>query len=291
MEQEAIIYHGQLEKLIYPCVVMDKDLLIKPLYVYIGDIERSLLTGRLPITKPIIIGSLGVARVVESKTSNPEFVGKMVTISPFGRNGVLGIDTNGLLANYVSIDTSYVDEFTSEPTPFDSLRPLIKHAVELARKAIEPVLIEGCGLIGLLTGLVLDELGLKPLYYCETSTRRITQLGFNVEKHLGNLVRNWGSIIITSTDPSPKYKVLLNTDYKRVIISKLSFTNWLPLSKETSELHIVLVDKGDPVEYNVAKTLIDRINRFVRIIDVEKIDDVVGLTPPRRLGYILSFKT
>ncbi|MEM4718275.1 MAG: hypothetical protein QXE81_05910 [Desulfurococcaceae archaeon] len=290
MEQEAIVYHGKLEKYTYPCVVMNEDLLVKPLYIYIGDIEKSLLTGRIPISKPVIIGSTGVGRILESKTSNSEFAGKIVTISPFGKNGVLGVDRNGLLANYVSIDVSHVEDFTPTPKPLDSLKPLLKHAVELAKKAIEPVLVEGCGLIALLAGLVLDDLGLKPLFYCESNTRRISQFGFNVEKHLANVVKKWGSIIITSTEPSPKYKVLINTEYKRVIISKLSFTNWLPLTGRPSEIHAFLVERGDSVEPTVIRSLADKLNRFIKVLDIERIDDALGLMPPQRLGYILSIK-
>lgn len=290
MRQYMIVYDGRIEALEYPCVVSRRDLLIKPIYVYIGDIERNIVNGLLPVKIPLILGSMGVSRVLESREFENSYIGRLVTISPFGREGVLGLETDGILTNYASIDHSYIDEYVVEPKPIHAIRPLIKHAYEMTRHVMDPVLIEGCDLVGLATALISRELGVEPLLYCESGYRRAIALGFNVEKHISELGKRWGSIIITSMNTSSQYRVLKTQVYKRLIISRLAFMDVMPIMHTLRSFEVILVDRGEQPSHEILSRVENILSRHVKIIEINQLNESIGLFPPRGLGIILSLK-
>ncbi|MEM0004137.1 MAG: hypothetical protein QXN97_02250 [Desulfurococcaceae archaeon] len=290
MKEKTLIYSGVLEVIEYPGVIFKESILVKPLYVYIGDIEKEIVTGHLPINKPIKLGSMGVVRVVEVQGSNTEYSGQTYSVSPFGSKGLLGISEDGILANFSSIHPSYLDEPLLEVTPMDALRPLIKHGFELAKNSVEPVLIEGCGLIGLITGLSLRSLGMEPLFYCEEGSRVASSYGFTCTSHLGNISKKWGSIILTSSNMASKHRILVNLDYSRLVLSRLSHTTWIPLKNDFSSVQIVLVGKGGNLDQRIYRQIMNDIGKRIKVYEAVDLNDALGLFPPRGLGFILSIK-
>lgn len=288
MKQQLLIYSGQLEVIEYPGVVVHEGVLVKPLFIYVGDFEKAVLEGRIPVSKPVTLGAVGVARIVEAVGPFTEYTGKIYTVTPFGARGILGVEENGLLATFTSLHVSYLDEPLLNPSPLDAIRPLIKHSVELARLCEEPVLVEGCGLIGVAVGMALRHREVEPVFYCEEARRNALSYGFTVASHISELNRKWSNVILTSTNTMSKYKVSRDLDYRKLIISKLSFTSWIPVKRGASSLEVKIVDKGDDVPTSLVKNIMGDLNKGIKIHNVTGLEHSIGLFPPKSLGSIIS---
>lgn len=286
MRTKALVYSGRLEAVEYPFVAVHDEILVKPLYIYLGDLERAVMQGYLPVNKPLVLGSMGVVKAVEVLEGPTEYTGKNCVVTPLGSKGVLGIEVDGLLSNYASIPSSYIDEEVAEPTPLDAIKPLIKHASELAANSTEPVIVEGCGLLGLATGLALRLLGVEPVFYCEEEGGRAQSYGFEVHRHTGNLSTRWSTLVVTSTSPSAKYALLKHLEYKQLVISPLSFTSWIPIRPGSTRV----INPWKSENYTFIKRVAKELGRNIKVYSVQNVEEVVGLLPPRGLGVIISFK-
>lgn len=287
-----LMYCGELRVLEYPGVVVRNGLLVKPMYIYVGEIERNLISGIIPLVRPVVLGSAGVVKVIEVFEKSTEYTGKTYTVSPLGDSGILGVDKDGLLASHISVDPSYIDEEVINPKPYDAIRPIINHAKGLVCKSSEPVLIEGCGLIGLITGLILRYMKVEPAFYCETGARSALSLGFHVSSHLSNLTKKWNTVILTSTEAHSKYRALTSLDYNRVVISRLSLTSWLPIRRAIIDVKVDVVGRHSyevSTEGDYAKRVLNDIGSMVKIYHLNKLEDSIGLLPPRGLGSILVY--
>lgn len=292
MRQKSIIYSGHVEVVEYPAVPAREAILAKPIYVYIGDVERSVVQGAIPVTRPVVLGSTGIAKVVEVFEGSTEPTGKVYTVSPLGDRGFLGVNTNGLLSNYASLTHAYLDEELTQSNPHDSLRPLVKHASEIASTCEEPVLIEGCGIIGVAAGLALRKAGVEPVFYCENGARRAHIFNFNVHKHVGDLSSKWRTVVITSMDPGSKYTVLAGFEYYNVVITPLSFTRWLPLpASRVGSVKVLTLWKTGKYSSEFVRDVLRELSKVVRIVAVDDIEKVLGLIPPRGFGFIIAFKS
>lgn len=288
MKQRLLVYSGRLEVVEYSGVIVHDGILVKPLYVYIGDLERAVVEGRLPVLKPTILGAAGVARVVEVTGPFTEYTGKVYTVTPLGARGVLGVGENGLLATFTSIHPSYLDEPLLNPSPLDAVRPLVKHAVELAQLAEEPVLVEGCGLIGVATGMALRYRSAEPIFYCEELRRNALNYGFTTASHTSELSRKWNALILTSANTASKYRVLRDLDYCKLLISKLSFTSWTPIKETALNLEVVVVNRGERAEQSLVKRVLSDLSKGLKVHNLTSLENSVGLFPPRGLGSIIS---
>jgi len=282
---------GVVDVVEYPAVVISDDVLAKTLFVYIGDLERAVFSGLVPLTRPLVPGSSGVVRVIEVLSGRTEYTGKYYTVTPLGERGLLGVSVNGLLSNYVSLDDSYLEEELTSPQPQDALRSLFNHVVHLASKCEEPVLVEGCGLIGVALGALLGEMGFENQLYCESGRRNAVLLDLNVTTHISNLSKKWRTLVITSSSASSKYRVLRELEYSNLVISALSLTEWIPIRKSYS-VRVSFVGRGDfrgEVEDlgGEIKKVLHRVYRLVRVIRAGDLDSVKGLLPPRGLGTII----
>ncbi|MGC8982288.1 MAG: hypothetical protein ACP5KA_00805 [Desulfurococcaceae archaeon] len=288
---KAIVYRGRLEVVDYPAVPASEDLLVKPLYVYVGDVENAIIKGTLPLVKPVILGSVGVVKVIEVLEGWTEYTGKTYSVTPIGSIGILGVHLNGLLTSYVSIPRSYIDEELPQPTPLDSIKPLAKHAGEIATISEEPVLVEGCGILGILVGLLLRRAGIEPVYYCEERAGRASALGFNVHSNVGSLGTKWRTIILTSTSASSKYALLWGLEYSHVVISPLSFTKWvpLPLSKVES-FKLSVVTRAEHYNAEHVRSVLKDVARNIKVISVDDVEKALGLLPTRGLGTVIALK-
>ena len=289
LKQQLIVYSGGVKIVDYPSVVIRENILVKPLYVYIGELEQNILEGKIPVLKPIVLGSSGVVKVIEVFNNHTELTGKTYAVTPLGEKGVLGLDEDGILASYKSIHFSYIDDEIVNPSPLDAIRPLIKHASGLTYYASEPILIEGCGIIGLITGLILRRIGIEPVFYCIESRRRIQVHGFNAISNLGDLNRKWNTVILTSTSIASKHRIVSELDFNRLVISRLSLTTWIPIKNSLSRTEVIVVDKGISPEKDHVVHVFNEIGKRIKIHNINSLENVIGLLPPRSLGTILAF--
>jgi DNA-binding HxlR family transcriptional regulator len=264
----------------YPAVVISGGVLAKTVYVYIGDLERGILSGLIPVNKPLILGSSGVVRVIEVLGERTEYTGKYYVITPLGNRGFLGLSVNGLLSNYVSLDDSYLEEELSLPTPIDAIRPFFKHVALLASMCEEPVLVEGCGLIGVMLGGFLRELGMNSQLYCESGKRNASILDLNVTSHISNLSKKWRTLVITSLNTASKYRVMSELEYSNLVISALSLTELIPLKRNYS-MRVVVVrrERHEGVEeyiVNRGKKVLHELFRAIKVIKASDLDSIRG---------------
>ncbi|MEL9999939.1 MAG: hypothetical protein QXP03_04455 [Desulfurococcaceae archaeon] len=288
MKQQLLVYSGQLEVIEYPGVVVHEGVLVKPLFIYVGDFEKAVLSGHIPVSRPTTLGAVGVVRIIEATGPFTEYTGKIYTVTPFGARGVLGVEENGLLATFTSLHTSYLDEPLLNPSPLDAIRPLIKHSVELARSCEEPVLVEGCGLVGVAVGMALRRREIEPVFYCEDARRNALGYGFTVASHISELNRKWNDVVLTSTNTASKYRISRDLDYRRLVISRLSFTSWIPVKKGISSLEVRVVDKSNDVPTSLVKSIVGDLSRGVKIYNLAGLEHSIGLFPPKGLGSIIS---
>lgn len=290
MKLKSMIYSGNLEISELPAVVLTPGrVLAKPMAVYIGDVERDVLNNEIAITKPLVLGSTGIVKIIETYGDMPGFIGKEFTVSPMGDDGLLGINTNGLLASYINLHPSHIEEETCTRNPSEALKPLIRHAVSLSAKCVEPVLVEGCDLIGIATGLAIRASGVEPIFYCERGARNALAHGFEVYGHLSNLSNKYRSVLITSRNVAVHYKLLRNLEISKLLISPLSLMNWIPL-RGIGSVDIEIVTKERDINDNVVKNTLNTVSRMIKVFVVEDIEATRGLLPPRGLGFIVVFK-
>ncbi|MEM0325491.1 MAG: hypothetical protein QW733_00445 [Desulfurococcaceae archaeon] len=292
MKQKALVYSGRVEVVEYPVVPVHENILVKPMYVYIGDLERGIVNGVVPLAKPTILGSVGIVKVIEVFDGPTEYTGKVYSVTPLGDKGILGVDIHGLLSSYASLTSSYLDEELIQYTPFDSLKPLVKHVSEVASLCEEPVLIEGCGLIGVATGLMLRKIGVEPVFYCEEGLRRALMFDFQVYKHTGSLSSRWRTLVLTSTNAFSKYTLLSTTEVHHVIVTPLSLTRWIPIpSGRKGSIKVTFLWKSSNYNAEHVKSVLRELEKVIKVIDVQDVEKTIGLIPPRGLGTVISLKS
>jgi hypothetical protein len=290
LRQKLVVYSDKVEVVEHPCVVVKESVLVKPIYVYLGELERHLLEGSLPSTRPVVLGGSGVVRVVEVQGGETELTGRVYTVTPIGPRGLLGYEEDGLLGNFVSISRSYLDDLLVDPRPIDAVRPLVKHAYSLVTKVSEPVLIEGCNLLGIAAGLILRYMGVEALFYCEQRVRLALQYGFNVYKHISELATRWSTVILTGINQSVKYKLLQRLTANTVVISPLSTTSWIPITPHGGEARILIPRGGEAIEHSIMRKVLDDLSRGLKVLEIDDVKSVLGLLPPRGLGVIVSLR-
>jgi hypothetical protein len=292
VRRKSIVYSGSAVEVVeYPAVVISGDILAKTLYVYLGDLEKALYSGLIPLTKPVVLGSTGVVRVIEVLSDRTEYTGKYYTVTPLGEWGVLSVTTNGILSNYASLDDSYLEEKLTSPQPHDALRPLLNHVVSLASKCEEPVLVEGCGLVGVSLGTLLGEANLEVQLYCETDKRNAYTLGLDPISHTSNLSKKWRTVVVTSLNAASKYRVMRELEYSNLVISALSLTEWIPVRRNyTTRVSVVGVERGVEVEELAwkSKKVLYRLSRAIKVVRAGDLDSAKGLIPPRGLGTVVA---
>jgi hypothetical protein len=292
VRRKSIVYSGSAVEVVeYPAVVISGDILAKTLYVYLGDLEKALYSGLIPLTKPVVLGSTGVVRVIEVLSDRTEYTGKYYTVAPLGEWGVLSVTTNGILSNYASLDDSYLEEELTSPQPHDALRPLLNHVVSLASKCEEPVLVEGCGLVGVSLGTLLGEANLEVQLYCETDKRNAYTLGLDPISHTSNLSKKWRTVVVTSLNAASKYRVMRELEYGNLVISAFSLTEWIPVRRNyTTRVSVVGVERVVEVEELAwkSKKVLYRLSRAIKVVRAGDLDSAKGLIPPRGLGTVVA---
>lgn len=306
MNKESIVYRqGNIGVETLPAVPLrEGEVLVKPVYVYLGDIEKGVLTGALASRDSVVLGSTGVAKVIEVLGEDEALVGKTFLVKPLGARGVLGVETDGLLSTYTGLHASYLGKEVVSPRPSSALRPLASHAVRIASRVSSTPVVEGCGVISLLTALALRNAGIEPWIYCEQPPREFYALGFQVAKHENGLSQEIRTVILTSWNKVAQYRLLQRVEPEVIVVSSLALMRWLPLYERAEKIS-VYIERGFEVDEEM-EPLVNNILRKVRVkpdekhgekrdieiehVEVGKMEEVLGLLPPPRLGVVVSIK-
>ena len=293
MKTKVIVYSGKLEIMELPAQsVRQGHLLVKTLYVYLGEVEKILFKGIEPINNPVVPGGSGVVRVLEDPSSkHSELSGKPYIVSPIGKSGLLGLDVNGLLATYQGIHPSYLYKHVSNPSPIHSIYPYLAYSITVGRKAFGTTLVIGCNLFELATAYYLQEhRGSDVTIICSNIPRHLKLGKFRFYKHVSDLARQYDTIVVGFDSYPLVHEVLKSINTENLLISMFSRLYTLPL-KPGFNARVEYVDSVEvDEEQRVVEELSKRFMRNIKVVDVDSIEKVTGLLPPKGLGVIVKFR-
>lgn len=288
MKIKTLVFNGLRLTLVQKNVLeVKKDhVLAKTLYFYIGPVDNMILSGRIISRTPIVIGTSGVVRILETPTTEENISGKIAIISPVGSGGLLGVNINGLASTYTDIHVSHIFEIIEAPKPIHAIYPYVALGLLMADKAGYNVLIAGCSLSSVVAALAVKDRGGEPVIICNDSQRVPKRFGLKTAKNLGELNPSYDSMIIDITASFGLVDILLeNISFNRIIVPCLTLFNHIRLPRKS--IHIEYIDK--------IKTSLDRIDKYaykikklIHIIRSKELEDIIGLLPVRNLGLIVE---
>jgi len=287
---EAIKYHGKLEVFELPAQeVKHGHVLAKTLYVFLSALEKVLMSGWEPVVKPVVPGSAGVVRVLEDPSGRfSELSGRVFTVSPLGAGGVLGLDADGLLSTYQSLHVSYLYTPVSEPKPYHSLQPYTAYSLSLGMRVHGTTLIVGCEFPEIALATYLSEYrGEEPVLLC-SNPPRYARIPVKVHKNIGDLDKQYASIVIGCAPPSLIHDLLREVRTENIVVSAFSRLKTLPLTPGITA-RVKYVDRiSAEVEQEVVEELSKKLAHIIRVARVNSIEQAIGFLPPRGMGVVLE---
>jgi hypothetical protein len=287
---KQIIYDGEFRVVERDIVAVKRgELLVKPLYVYIGLFEDPSVWFKYPVKIPVVPGSFGVVRVLESIYGEQELSGKLVVFNPIGSEKILGLDVDGLLSTYTGINKTYVYEVVQRDNPYYSLLPLIKHAISLYENSSGKTLIVGCNTLSIISSIAYDLLGGIEYYIYCPEKNILRRFYGRVAINTGELDKNYESIVITSNDYPLIYEVLNSIGYKILIISRYSLVNNVILKRNGIYRLVYIGDTGiSPDHVGVVNKVLSRIKKHIRIVKLDDLGKTTSLLPQQKPGVIIG---
>ncbi len=267
-------------------------LLVKPIYVYLGVVEKILYSGYEPLYKPIIPGSSGVVRVLEDPSNKyGELSGKLAIVSHIGKYGVLGLDEDGLLSNYSSIHPSYIYGYVEEAKPVHAIYPHIAYSISLGRETSGLTVILGCNLPEIITAYYIkkykDE---EPVILCSNIPRYLKVGKLKFYRHVSNLPSSCNTIVVGYDKYSLIHEALSRVSAEKIIVSIYSRLNILPVKRGVNT-HLLYIDSVDGIEHEILDDIGKYIIRkYLKIVKAEDIGEIPGLLPPRRMGVVVELR-
>lgn len=206
---KALIYKGPHEVAVEEREIprIKGNALIKVSYSGVCGSDLTIVSGKHPRAKaPLVLGHEFVGTVVEVE-DNPDGikVGDRVTMYPLFSCGkclacragnkhvcntlqLIGIDCDGCMAEYASVPTSKLikvpDDIDDETASLLEPLAVIVHGIHMSGfKMMDEVMVTGGGPIGILTGIVLKEIGAAHVYITEIDKFRLSvckELGMDI---------------------------------------------------------------------------------------------------------------
>ncbi len=288
MKIKSLIFNGLYLDLVHRTVldVKKNQVLAKTLYFYIGPIENMILAGQIISRVPIVIGTSGVVRILESPTSEENLSGKIAVISPIGDDGVLGVNVNGLASTYTSIHISHIFEIIDTPKPIHAIYPYIALGLIMADKASNNVLIAGCSLSSITAALAVKDKGGEPVIMCKNFPRVLRKLGLKLARNIGELNPSYDSMIIDITAPFGLVDTLIeNISLNKIIVPCFTLFNHIRLPRKS-----IYVEYIDKMKYSLDKIdkYASRFKKLIQVIRSKELEDITSLLPVRGLGLIVE---
>jgi len=199
----------------------------KVLYGMFGPIDRSIMLGLHPIEPNRVAGSLGVIRVIESGVEADDIrPGEVYAVIPYCRDGIVGIDYDGLLAEYAALPKECLVKVSK-----NDLRPelplwiefsFLDDILQVARG--KRTLVVGCGFSGYVTARYLKN-------ECEVTVACI-------ERALYDDIASLGVDVMMLDNVANKYDV--------VVVEPLSIYSTLQVLKVLNEDGVLVFPPTQP---------------------------------------------
>lgn len=287
---ESLVYNGSINTITKNTISVKYGyLLVKTLYVYIGLVEKIVLNNYEPIIKPIIMGSSGIVKIIEDPSGlTSELSGKTAVVSPFGLQGILGLDQDGLASNYTQLHTSYIYKYVTEAKPYYTIYPYIAHSLKLCKEAENPVLIIGCNIVSISSALYLTHIGLdKPDLICSRIPSFLKNYDLKILQHVSDLLPKYNTVIVSYEKYSLIHDVLRNIIYNNIVLTSLSRVRNIPI-KAGLNARINYIDSVDYIDDGSINEILRIISKDIKIIRVKSLSESIGLLPPRKFGLIIE---
>ena len=297
MANESIVFNGYCIEYIETQIPVIKRgfYLAKTLHVYIDGLENAVVKGYIPQSKtPVVLGSTGVVRILEPGYNvDPGLSGSIAIVKPLSRNGVVGLDIDGLLSRYTSIPSDTLLTTVSDDKPEYTLLYSLATGLKASSLAEgKRYLVIGAGLSGIASALTATNT-------LETTVYTEDNMVYRILRRQGvSVYRKWSELhgcydIVYYSSLSTKYMglldkilcgeaaILLNPLYARV--------NSIALRVSIDKIVIeeVRVDKEAICR---AYSLLNKFKRYVKTIEVDTLKQIQSLIPVRSLGVIVSIK-
>lgn len=290
MKNESIIYDGNI-KLIDRNILSIRNnyLFAKSLYIYMGLIERILLNNYEPLTKPVILGSCGIVKIIEDPSGlSSELSGKNAIVSFNGAHGILSLENDGLASNYIQLHRSYIYKFITDIKPYYTIYPYIAYSLTICREVENPVLLIGCNILSVSQALYLKNIGLdSPDIVCSKIPNFMKKYGLKILQHTGDLLPKYNTIIVNYEKYSLIYDIINSIDHKKLVLTNLSRLKIIPVRRNMNTRVIYINNIGDIDENDVEKITKD-ILVDIKIVKAKSLSEVIGLLPPKRFGLVIE---
>ncbi|MET1160417.1 MAG: hypothetical protein ABWW65_05595 [Thermoprotei archaeon] len=289
MRVKAIVYDHGVKLSEYEVIAINQNsLLVKPVYVYIGLVERIVSSGLETINKPRILGSSGIVRILESSKSNySELSGKLACVSPLSNGKVLGLDIDGLFSTYTYVKPDTLIYFFEKAKPVHAIYPYIAMAVQLGSRAAGYTVVVGCNILSLAITEYLRKIsGVEPMVLCSSIPRYIRGYGVKTSNNTGTLPQEVGSIIVTWDKPSFIYRVLSELNYSKLVLTPLARVPVIPI--KPGAYRVEYLDSVERVDIDIVENLAKEFSRRIRVVKISDLSEATELIPPRGLGIVID---
>ncbi len=258
----------------------------KPAAVYIDGVENAVLHGVLPSRPPVVLGCSGVVRVLEAgRDGDDTLSGELVVVQPFTSRGVLGVDADGLLQQYPCIPADSVLGVVEEASVFNAVLYWLLLGVAAAEEiGARRAVVVGAGLSGLAAAVHLGFIGGEPVVYTLRRRGFVRKIGVDAVSSPSDLHGVFDAAYIASLSPRMAEEAVgLVGDGGVVVYNpfiRVSTATRGKVSVVTAEPRMGLRDKA----YRVWRVL----RRLIRVVEVEKPGDAVGLFPVPGVGGVVA---
>ncbi|MCD6341144.1 MAG: hypothetical protein J7L51_04270 [Desulfurococcales archaeon] len=199
----------------------------KILYAMFGPIDRSIMLGLHPVEPNRVAGSLGVIRVIEPGIEVSDIrPGEVYAVIPYCQGGIVGIDYDGLLADYAAVPHECLIKVSR-----DDLRPELPLWIEFSflddlSRIVDgkKTLIVGCGFSGYVTARYLKD-------KCDVTVACI-------ERALYDDIASLGIEVMMFDNISSKYDV--------IVVEPLSIYSTLQVLKALNEYGTLVFPPTQP---------------------------------------------
>jgi len=293
LEAEALVagYGGiYIDKI--PVRILSKHYLVKPLHVYVGGLENSISIGYTLVKKPVVLGSVGVVRVIEAGYgASSELSGSVAIVSPITRHGILGLDIDGLISKYTVVPMESIVKTISSLDPLYS----ISYHLAVASKVAEEVkganlLIIGGGLESIALAILSREHVSRLAVYTHSknSARILRRHGVEAYGKIQDIKCCFDTVFYGSMTPIYLYHILEHLGSNDLVIHLNPFIRYVHISIRSPRRVEFVKPVPEERHYKCIEGLRKIIERYVRRIHVRSLSEVLGLLPVNSTGVIVS---
>jgi D-arabinose 1-dehydrogenase-like Zn-dependent alcohol dehydrogenase len=249
----------------------------------ISFIDKALISGLLPLPERRVIGSFGIIRVVKEGVNSPGCSGGIYGVKAKCGNHLIGLTTDGLMAEYVAIPTECLVEVKDQdmdPTfiplyiEFSFINDLMRYT-DTGLKC----LILGCSFTSLVIALNLRRIS-DVTVACKDGNliRKLSESGIQVST-IRRVKRNYFDLIVLA-DYNPYYIIssISYLNHRGILYIPPHFPNILPsIPLNVTKVEIVRGEYGSPRDgHKLMKEVPNKmLNDYIAI--TQKFEDVIPL--------------